>query len=359
MLRIILPILLTVCCNKSTIKINFYNKGINENFIKFCKDGDKNKVIKLLDEDIDVNVKNQENKAPIHYATMYGWEDVTRALIEKGANIYIKDKEDQSPLSYAILFENNRVIKLLIANGADINFKDNEGNTPLMSAIIRNKETLAKLLIKSGASVTDKANNMKTALIYAIEEGYVEIIQMILMKDDESELRYKEEIDKLTKERYDINFRDGGGNISLIIASSKGELEIVKTLLEKGADVNSKNNNGISSLMVSSRLGYKKIVKLLIEKGANINDKDINNYTALIHTFDNVQLDSKLTEVIKILIEKGCDYNNSSNTQSLILFYASKHQNLEIMEILSKKGMDIASYGGRALVNALVKGDFL
>lgn len=82
-------------------------------------------------------------------------------------------------------------------------------------------------------------------------------------------------------------------------------------LISYGADVNGKDDYGITALMMSSYYGYKDIVELLVSKGANINIKTLKEYniggiffpknsTALTIAAENGQ-----PEIVKILKKKG------------------------------------------------------
>jgi len=51
-------------------------------------------------------------------------------------------------------------------------------------------------------------------------------------------------------------------------ASSKGNDNIVKLLLGKGADVNAKAKDGWTALMIASRKGHQEVVNLLKAHGA-------------------------------------------------------------------------------------------
>jgi ankyrin repeat protein len=81
----------------------------------------------------------------------------------------------------------------------------------------------------------------------------------------------------------------------LIVAISKGDLEVVKKFIEYGANVNEKSN-GMSPLMIAARYNKVEIIKILISKGARLNDRDENGYTALKYA----EL-SNATEAIQIL----------------------------------------------------------
>ena len=52
------------------------------------------------------------------------------------------------------------------------------------------------------------------------------------------------------------------------MASDRGELEVVRLLLEHGADVEAKKNDGKTALQEAADEGDDKVVKLLREHGA-------------------------------------------------------------------------------------------
>jgi len=60
-------------------------------------------------------------------------------------------------------------------------------------------------------------------------------------------------------------------NQDLIKACTEGNIELVETLIKKGADVNFSNNYAIS---IAAKGGYLEIVKLLIKNGADIYDNE-------------------------------------------------------------------------------------
>jgi ankyrin repeat protein len=56
----------------------------------------------------------------------------------------------------------------------------------------------------------------------------------------------------------------------LCTACATGNLELVKTLLEKGFDVNKKDMSNLTPIMHAALFGDRTIIKLLVEHGAKI-----------------------------------------------------------------------------------------
>ena len=57
-------------------------------------------------------------------------------------------------------------------------------------------------------------------------------------------------------------------------AAKSGDINAVRTLLDKGADVNEKDGVGGTPLFWAVREGHTELAKLLIERGADVNKRD-------------------------------------------------------------------------------------
>jgi hypothetical protein len=67
----------------------------------------------------------------------------------------------------------------------------------------------------------------------------------------------------------------------LLSRAEKGDVNSIKTLLERGADVHARDDLGETALMKAARLGNYPVVKLLIEFGADVHAMDAKGGTAL------------------------------------------------------------------------------
>ena len=102
------------------------------------------------------------------------------------------------------------------------------------------------------------------------------------------------------------------GETALMGAARRGEIALVKLLLDHHANVNAKFKskicpwlNGWTALMYGS--GYLEIVKLLLERGADVNAMALDGNTALRSAASEGNV-----EVVKILLEKRSRYERNA-----------------------------------------------
>ena len=147
-----------------------------------------------------------------------------------------------------------------------------------------------------------------------------------------------EDVKLLLEKRTDISQTNAGGDTALIYAARKGHLEIVKLLLENGADVSHQNNEGYTALIwaanigelevvrindtewiYAARKGDLEIVKLLVEHGADVSHATkYTGFTGLIWAAFNGHL-----EIAKLLVENGADVSHANNNGDTALISAA------------------------------------
>ncbi|PON79288.1 Voltage dependent potassium channel [Parasponia andersonii] len=68
---------------------------------------------KVLDKDINPNVKNYDNRTPLHIAASEGLYPMAELLLDAGASVFCKDRWGKTPLDEARIGGNKKFIKLL------------------------------------------------------------------------------------------------------------------------------------------------------------------------------------------------------------------------------------------------------
>jgi ankyrin repeat protein len=127
---------------------------------------------------------------------------------------------------------------------------------------------------------------------------------------------------------------DPDGRTALMMAAFNGHTETVNLLLDRGAKINALDGVERTALMYAAAGPYAKTVKLLIERGADLNVTDTEEgFTALMFAAAEGQ-----TEVVKVLLSNGADIKITDKDGDTALDFAEKNGHQEAVREL-KKGM--------------------
>ncbi|KAK8126580.1 uncharacterized protein PG998_002339 [Apiospora kogelbergensis] len=96
----------------------------------------------------DVNIRDDEDRTPLHEASKYGCVVIVSILLQHGAAITAQYKEGQTPLHHASRYGRLDTIVLLIEQGAGDRNLDNYGVMPLVCATGKRHVSIVKLLEK-------------------------------------------------------------------------------------------------------------------------------------------------------------------------------------------------------------------
>ncbi|MFW6002069.1 MAG: ankyrin repeat domain-containing protein [archaeon] len=109
-------------------------------------------------------------------------------------------------------------------------------------------------------------------------------------------------IDKLITGGYNVNQLDVDGNLPIHIACKKGNLDLVRSLLESGSICSIKNNIGLYPLHLATMSGNKELVLELLSWGASPNPINYDQLTPIYYAVvlgynDIVSIFCKIKEV--------------------------------------------------------------
>ncbi len=155
------------------------------------------------------------------------------------------------------------IIKLLLAHGANPKAKGNESLVGI--AVWAERMDLVKCLVESGAWVTaprDPCSQPEDSLVLATLRGNSEMVKYLL------------------EHGADPNALGPRGEIALQEAARKGDLEIMTLLVAAGADINHRDYSGMSALMYACKEGKQAAVEFLLSRGANVSFQDGYDRTA-------------------------------------------------------------------------------
>jgi ankyrin repeat protein len=167
--------------------------------------------------------------------------------------------------------------------------------------------------IAAGADI-NKTNDMNiTVLLIATTRGNVEMVKMLL----------------------DAGAAFDADDFCFAIDNSKGNVELVQAFLDHGADVDAAQS-GIpehSALMYAAENGFIEIGELLLAQGADINKVDAFNDPAV-----NVAAFYGQLEFIKMLVEHGAELNIPGQYGNTAVGQALRNGNTEVADYLKSVG---------------------
>ncbi|XP_015763135.1 PREDICTED: ankyrin-1-like [Acropora digitifera] len=211
---------------------------------------------------------DNQNILPIHAACINPNGDYLRTLLNSVPEHSIADSEGFKPMHYAAACEGAGPLKILLARGADPNDPGPKGITPLMIACKHGRDEIVKELLTIGnegvddamedeeenkpkVSVDIKNKHTKAAIHYAAKNGHLSTIRLLVAGGAQVDLQTG-------------SYR---GNVTaLMLAASKGYLDIVKALVELKASPDKKGKWNKTALMYAVKNGHSAVAAYLLRK---------------------------------------------------------------------------------------------
>ena len=166
-------------------------------------------------------------------AVIWGEKKIVKMLIKKGANVNDKDVFDCPALIEAIKRDDLELVEILVNAKSDVNICDGWGRDALFYAIKCKDNEIAKFIVESGADVKSKKisnrRNGKIAynpLCLCIEEEKTELAKCLIDKG------------------VDVDEVDENGECAIIKAVEMNNAEIVDYLIKRDCNVEVKNKKG-------------------------------------------------------------------------------------------------------------------
>ncbi|KAM9978798.1 hypothetical protein ACTFIY_012564 [Dictyostelium cf. discoideum] len=198
-----------------------------------------------------LNSHDAAKRTAVLYTAYHNYESLFDLLVSHGANINIVDFEGYSPLMKAIKVGNVVMAMKLINLGCEINTVSKEGYTPLQLAVLSNEKKIIKLLLEKKPKISVEKSESGSVLHAACGLRDLEIINELVKS-----------------EPLLLNTRDINNMTPLHIAIAYGNRSLALELIKLGSDVNVTANDGTTPLHIATDAEDIEICKSLIEKGA-------------------------------------------------------------------------------------------
>jgi ankyrin repeat protein len=337
-------------------------KGGESVLMLAARSGNVDAVKVLLARGAKIESRERLGQTALMWAAAEGHTAVVRALIEAGADINATLDSGFKAFFFAVRGGHLDTVRAFIAAGVDLNAMmqrpssraaraaaRGQGTSPLMLAVLNGHFELAIALIDAGADPND------------VRTGFTPLHMIAgVRKPDSSDgsdpatavgagrLSSAGFVREIVKRGAKVNFRlppgapkqpatsssiGSEGATPFLFAADRGDVPLMRLLLELGADPLLPNLNNTTPLLAAAGVGTNEpqeeageeneaveAVKLLLDLGADVNTVDKNGDTAMHGAAYNI---SPL--VVKLLAERGADpqiWKNPNKAGGTPLFIA-------------------------------------
>ncbi|RLN86126.1 hypothetical protein BBJ28_00005151, partial [Nothophytophthora sp. Chile5] len=292
--------------------------------------------------------KNQVDVMRSLMAAEHDHMEAARLLLDAGAKVDYGYSVFGGPLIAAAAGGLVEMLKLLLDHGAISTMQDFPGNKALHHAASNGHLAAVRVLLEGARSsdvdVTNKQN--WTPLIAAAARGNIEIVRLLIEKNA------------------DVNRKRRGDMTALHLATERGHAEMVDLLLSHGADVDAKNWERLTPLMMAATRGHEENVKLLLESNANVELTEGAERTALALEFLQLRRSDGMRalhfavkeghyEVVSMLLSHGADVDakNMKGRTPLMLAAFEGHEEISQLLLANSANLDLTDdYGYAACV---------
>jgi ankyrin repeat protein len=314
---------------------------LSKGLLKAVSDENKNKVISLLQDGADVNMKlfraGHYNQSSILMACVaWGDMDVLKHVLDLSPDLEEEDHNGSTALFYV---NDADIAELLIKQGSNLKHKNRWGKTVVNNLCsfrmsFESDLDIIEVFLRHGVDIEAKDDEGCTALWNSIEQGNFEAAKFLLRKGADIE----------TQNDRGKTYLQASPFLNTPLGSQLGRAEpALKFVIEHGADPNTKLTDYNTTILAARlHIGDPYTAELLLDHGANPNtpDGDGNTPLFLATSYCGHSPNSSLNvkDIVKKLLKKGADPNAEVRNWVTPLMYAALDLYPDVVELLLNYG---------------------
>ena len=178
-------------------------------------------------------------------------------------------------------------------------------------AIKQDNDSAVRSMLSRGFDPNTRNEKGAPGLYMALQEGSLKVARVLI---DSPRLKPED--------------RNASDESPLMMAALKGELDLAKRLIAKGADV---NKPGWTPLHYAATSGHLGMIRLLLEEHAFIDAQSPNGTTPLM-----MAASYGSPEAVKLLVEEGADIAMRNQKQMTAMDFARRAERRDAVELLTQ-----------------------
>ena len=379
-------------CSKWHAQMKVRQKSRNERLRVASFAGDLAEVEAMIQAGAEVNAVRDDLTTPLWFAAAKGRIATVKILLQHGADPTLADKDGALPIMLAAQEGHLEIVKLLVDSemvpeqaasattmATLIYIAARKGHADLLEYLLSKHAAILSVPTPrhdKAASDKKKATPIELALTLAIQQGHIDLVNILLKYGCSIEVAVSHGITPvlvsaaqsgseamvellLEFANADVNAVDKAGISPLAEAAECGNMTIGRMLLEHGADPNlSGHEDGMSPLLLVSQSGKNDFITLLLMSNTetNIEARDSIGSTSLM-----LAAQQGHGSTVDLLLKNGADPNAVDNDGTTALFFAAQEGFAKIVGTLLDKGANpniCDNHGAGPLLVAVQEGHY-
>ena len=249
----------------------------NLRLVNAVRHGDREAIRALVQEQIDVNVRQPDGATALHWAAYLDDLETADLLLGAGAVPDVANELGVTPLYLACEKGSAALVRRLLAAGATPHAVLTSGETALMTAARTGSVGAVTTLLAYGADANAlETSEGQTALMWAVSQRHPEVVRVLIEAGADVHARSRVRTvasaqSPRTGEAEGVSAVDEGGFTPILFAARQGDLASARLLRAAGADVNDTAPAGTSVLVVAAHSGHGPLAAWLLDQGADPN----------------------------------------------------------------------------------------
>ncbi|CAI9637878.1 unnamed protein product [Alternaria burnsii] len=271
------------------------------------------KLVAMHDESL-VTARDEYNNSVLDAAALWGNANMVRLLLEKGAP---PNADDGGAISSACSVGAHAALRVFLEHGVQTETKG-DGDTwpPLHTAIQKGAWQCVQELLRFKSDANHECPG-GTPLVFAVEAKRLDMVQLLVEHGADVNKRHDEHMATALQ----------------TAVSQEGGLAMMEWLVNKGADVNLRTPES-SPLFDACLKGDVDMVRLLLDKGAKVNDV-CSQWTPLHGAY-------RSADVTRLLLEAGASVDEVvAGSERSPLFLAAEWGQTDVVTVLVEHHADV------------------
>ncbi len=248
-----------------------------------AENGSRALIERLTDAGVDPETALPGGETALMTAARAGNPDAVRVLLVRGANPNAREGwRGQTALMWAAAENNADVIRELVRAGADVTATSTSGSlTPLLFAVRGGHLDATRALLEAGAEVNERLSDGMSALVLAVFNAHYELAA-ILLEHGADPNAAEQGWTALHQVAWSRRPNRGFNLPGAVATGDVDSLELVRTLVARGADVNARmtreprdgnrnmlNRIGSTAFLMAAKSADVPLMRQLLDLGAD------------------------------------------------------------------------------------------